>query len=253
MLAKSSNQNLLFINYPDRIELRPAPYPLGNWGLILAPVAQNLADYAVAKVGNSASDHSLSAFQIGADDRGVWPYMVFMRGEDTPAQKLYEVAAKTDRVLITDYLPNGQLRLREVGAIRSSQLSPSSLATFGDAVQLISDTIIPSDELGLTLVWRSLKPLRDGDTIFVHVWQGDQFVQAYDGDSLGGLIPLTTWQANTTVIDVRHLPLPGPDPARYEVRVGIYNRNDGARYPAFDANGQRLPDDAVPLAPPKPH
>jgi hypothetical protein len=34
-------------------------------------------------------------------------------------------------------------------------------------------------------------------------------------------------------------------PGQYEVRTGLYNRNDGVRYAAFDAQGQRLPDDAA--------
>ena len=252
-LAKSSGQSLLFVNYPDRIELRPAPYPLGNWGLILAPVAQNLSDYARSTTGSSAATQSLSAFQTGADDRGAWSYTVFMRGEDTPAQKLYDVAATTDRVLITDYLPDGQLHLRDVGAIQSGRPSSSNIATFGDTAQLISATIALNTELEITLVWRSLKPLRDGDTIFVHHWRDGNFVNAYDGDSLGGLIPLSAWQTDSEVIDVRHLPLANFDPARDELRVGIYNRYDGGRYVATDANDQRLPDDAVALVPAKPH
>ena len=258
-LVKSSHQSLLFVNYPDRIELRPAPYPLGNWGLILAPVVQNLSDYAVAKVGISASDQSLAAFQVGTDDRGAWPYTVFMRGEDTPAQKLYAVAAKTDRVLITDYLPDGQLHLREVGAIRSSQLITSNIATFDDAAhamhaaQLISATVIISDDLEVTLVWHCLQPLREGDTIFVHHWRDGVFVNAYDGDSLGGLIPLEVWQVGNDVLDVRTIAIPDFDPAHDTIRTGIYNRYDGVRYVAVDVNGQRLPDDAAPITYTKPH
>jgi hypothetical protein len=175
-----------------------------------------------------------------------------MRGEDTPADKLYYFAAQADRVLVTDYLPGGRLRLRAVGSIHASPSASSSIATFGDAAQLISGTLKASDDLEVTLIWRDLKPLHEGDTIFVHVWQDGQFVQAYDGDSLGGLIPLTVWQANADIIDVRHLPLPSPDPMRYEVRVGLYNRNDGGRYPAYDPFGVQLPDDAVPIAAAKP-
>jgi hypothetical protein len=97
------------------------------------------------------------------------------------------------------------------------------------------------------LTWQPLKPLREGDTIFVHHWRDGVFVNAYDGNSLGGLIPLSAWQAGSQVIDVRHLPIADFDPAHDELRVGIYNRNDGRRYPAFDTQGQRLSDDAAPI------
>ncbi len=237
-LEKSRDQKVVFINYPDRIELRPAPYPLGNWGLILAPVVQNLADYALAKVGVSGSDLSLSAFQIGAAERGVWPHDVYTRGEDTPAEKIYEMAAQADRVLITDYLPDGQLRLREVGAIRSTDAATSVLASFESAAQLIDASTEPT----LTLTWRTLKPLSADTTIFVHLWKDGAFVSAFDGDSLGGLIPPDVWHPGDSISDVRFIDnLP---PGEYEVRVGLYRRGEGARYAATTANGH-LPDDAV--------
>ncbi len=240
-LEKSSDQNLLFINYPDRIELLPPPYPLGNWGLILTPVVQDLSDYAVAKVGYSARTTSLSAFRAGTDQRGAWQYAVAMRGEDTPAEKLYEVAAQADRVLITDYLPDGQLRLREVGSIRSSNAATSFIASFEGAAELIAVTTDSS----INLTWRSLKPLSADTTIFLHLWKDGAFVSAFDGDSLGGLIPPAIWQPGDEIIDVRRVDSNTLPAGRYEVRVGLYRRGDGVRYPAFDANGQRLPDDAV--------
>jgi hypothetical protein len=64
------------------------------------------------------------------------------------------------------------------------------------------------------------------------------------------LIPLVVWHPDDVVIDVRHLPLVDFDPAHDELRVGIYNRYDGVRYVAMDANGRRQPDDALPLIKP---
>lgn len=247
LLANARDQSVLFINYPDRIELRPAPYPLGNWGLILAPVVQNLSDYAVSKVGGSAGDQSFSSFQVGAKERGAWPYEVSMRGEDTPTEKLFGVAAKSNRVVVTDYLPDGQLRLREVGAVRSNTTLTSYAATFEESVQLIAGTINVKNEVQLTLTWRSLKPLSVDATMFVHLWKDGVFVSAHDGDSLGELLPLSAWQPGFEIVDVRHISLSGLAAGRYEVRVGLYQRSNGTRYPAFDANGSRLMDDAAPI------
>jgi hypothetical protein len=52
---------------------------------------------------------------------------------------------------------------------------------------------------------------------------------------------------------VRRLVVPNFDPAHDELRIGLYNRTDGTRYPAFDAQNERLPDDAVPVVLIKPH
>ncbi len=97
VLSATPHARMLFVNFPDRIELRPRPYPLGFWGLTLAPVAQNLADYALATVGRSGKDRTLSAFLIGADERQDWPYRVDMRGQDTSPEGLYQAALESDQ------------------------------------------------------------------------------------------------------------------------------------------------------------
>ena len=58
-------EKLLFVNFPDRLEIRPRAYPVGYWGLVLAPVIQDLSDYALAMTGRSAVDSSRSAFVVG--------------------------------------------------------------------------------------------------------------------------------------------------------------------------------------------
>jgi hypothetical protein len=241
LLSQQPDRSILLVNYPDRLWLRPAPYPLGEWGLILAPIVQDVSDYAVVKTGHSATTQSLSAFRVGADQRGAYPYAVFMRGEDTPPEKLAEVAAQVDRVWLTEYASDGALTLRDVGSIR-----PASTAThrvqFAEAAQLI-DARIDGETIDLT--WRARAPLREGDTIFVHLWRDGAFVAAFDGDSLGGLLPPATWPLEKDIVDVRSIEGRDLVPDQYEVRVGLYNRNDGARYAAFDAQGQRLEDDAA--------
>jgi hypothetical protein len=240
-LSQQPDRSILLVNYPDRLWLRPAPYPLGEWGLTLAPVVQDVSDYAVAKTGRSATTQSLSAFRVGADQRGAYPYEVFMRGADTPLEKLAEIAAQVDRVAITEYAPDGTLTFRDAGSIRPAD-SSTYRAQFADAAQLIDARI---DGTTIELTWRALSPLREGDTIFVHLWRDGEFVAAFDGDSLSGLIPPANWPLGADVVDVRSIGGRDLPPGQYEVRVGFYNRNDGARYAAFDAQGKRLGDNAV--------
>jgi hypothetical protein len=245
VLAAQPEAHLLFVNYPDRIELRPQPYPVGNWGLTLAPIVQDLSGFARAKVGFSAADRSLSSFQIGADQRGVWPYNVFMRGEDSDAIKLFAAISQSDRVYLTDYLPDGTLRLRDVGGIRSASSSSPFIAAIGATVRINEAKLSGNEDLTLEITWQCFKPANEGDTIFVHIWKDNAFVNAHDGDALGGLIPLSVCQNGTEIIDVRHIPLNDLTPGHYEVRVGVYNRLDGSRYPAINTSGNRARDDEV--------
>ncbi|CAG0928797.1 hypothetical protein TFLX_01069 [Thermoflexales bacterium] len=241
VLAQQPDQSVLLINYPDRLWLRPALYPLGEWGLILAPVVLDMSDFAVSRTGRSAETRSLSAFRVGASQRGAYPYEVFMRGEDMPPEKLAEAAAQVDRVLITEYAPDGELVLHEAGSIHPAS-SPTYHAQFAAAAQLIDTRI---DGTVIDLVWRALSPLCADDTIFVHLWRDDAFVAAFDGDSVGGLIPPANWPLGADIVDRRSIGRRDLPPGQYEVRVGLYNRSTAARYAAFDAQGNRLKDDAV--------
>ena len=231
-LSAAPDQRLLFVNFPDRVQLRSKEYPLGFWGLVLAPIIQNLSDYARAETGQSGEDQSLAAFQVGVDGRQTWPYRVDMRGVDSEPAKLFEAAQWANTVYLTDYLPDGSLRLREVGDVRetaTSLLNP--LAHLEEAVDLVEAHLASNtEELHLQLVWRSLRLLQPEDTIFVHFWRDGAFVSGEDGDSLGGLVPLSAWQPGTEIVDVRRIELAHLEPGPYEVRVGIYNRASGVRY-----------------------
>jgi hypothetical protein len=238
-----SSQRLLFVNFPDRIEMRSRPYPLGFWGVYLAPVIQNLSDYALAATGQSAQSDSLAAFLIGADDRTQWPYQVAMRGIDTDPAAFFEAARRFDAVYLTQYLPDGSLRLVEAGEIRASTGGRPPLARFGEAIQLIQADLLPTGELRLT--WRCLRPLGPDDTIFVHLWQGEAFAASADGDSLSGLVSPATWQAGTDIVDIRSIHPGTLEPGTYDVRVGFYNRVTGTRYPALAPGGTAFSDEEV--------
>ncbi len=145
---------------------------------------------------------------------------------------------------LTHYRKDGTLDLAWVGSVRPAQ-SSQVMATLGDAARLVEAQAKVSASRGLTLqlTWASLKPLREHDTIFIHFWKDGQFVGEADGDSLGGLIPLLAWRPGTEIVDVRQVDVSGWQPGQYKVRVGIYNRVEETRYPAWRPGGQRFPDD----------
>jgi hypothetical protein len=173
-LSDRANAELLFVNYPDRLELQPRTYPLGYWGLILAPVVENLSDFARAANGASAGDRSISDFLVGADQRAVYPYDVAVRGSDTDPSKIFEAALHSDAVYLTDYRSDGSLQLREVGSVRSSRSDQSGLATFGHSLQLSQADLSTGHDRSLKLTWRCLQPLDQNDTVFVHVSKDEQ-------------------------------------------------------------------------------
>lgn len=234
VLAAAPNSEFLFVNFPDRYELRAPYYPLGFWGIVLAPVVQDLRDFAVADAGQAGRDVSASAFVTGALQREAWPYRVDMRGVNAGPDGLVEQALALDAVYLSDYLPNGGLGLRNVGDVAPDTGGPS-LATFGDLVVLRSAQRGPDGTLELR--WAALRQPGADDALFIHVWQGDRFVTDVGGDTLGGLIPLWAWRPGDLIIDRRTLPLASLPPGDLTFRVGVFNRASGERYPLIGATG----------------
>jgi hypothetical protein len=232
----------LFINFPDRIEVCPKPYPLGYWGLTLAPVVQDLSDYAVTANGQSAETRSLSAFLTGAAARDAWPYRVDMRGENTSPEGLFKAASWADAVYLTHYVGDGSLGLEDVGTVRRGNASLLPMATFGERVHLVRcGATISSNaaqSLHLETVWSAFGPITEGDTIFAHLLTSDGvYVSSNDGDTLGGLLPMSSWQLYQLVCDQRDVRLPELPPGEYALTVGLYNRDSGERYEAIKPDG----------------
>jgi hypothetical protein len=92
----------------------------------------------------------------------------------------------------------------------------------------------------LTLEWQARGPVPA--TVFLHVLDpGGQLVTQADGPALGGLLPLSQWQAGDRIQDIRYVTLPVDGEGPYTVHVGLYNGQ--GRLPAF-VDGERTPDDA---------
>jgi hypothetical protein len=59
--------------------------------------------------------------------------------------------------------------------------------------------------------------------------------------------PTTEWTRNEVVEDKIILPLDGVPQGHYDLVIGLYDPETGERLPAFSAQGNQYPDDAVPL------
>lgn len=239
-LARHANQTLatadapaLFINYPDRLRLK-ALYPWGEWGLLLAPVVQNLSDYAQASLGRAAPSESRAFFAYQDDVRQAGPYHINLRGVDTPASDL-ATFARTHQIWLTSYGPDGTLNLRQVGGPARDTAAP--LAVWPGIRLLAAE--IASGQVSLT--WQRTGALDTPITVFVHFWHTGEFVTSRDGDVWDGIVPLADLPIDVPIDDYRLWPADLP-PGSYDVWLGLYHRWSGERVPLLHPSA---PDQAV--------
>ncbi len=123
-------------------------------------------------------------------------------------------------------------------------------ATFGQdrAIELLGITLerspLEADGLRLMLYWRATHPLPTDYTVFVHLRAADGFVRTQaDGPPVGGTYPTTAWPPGEIIQDIHRLPADDPTQVDH-LAIGLYDPASGARLPAFNSTGQRLPDDA---------
>jgi hypothetical protein len=244
-----SNARSLFVNVPDRFEYRAPLFPIGFWGMMLAPVSQELSDFVELSTNVAVETKSLSDFQLLASMLPATPYRVYTRGSDAHATEvMYESILWADQTYLTVYRPDGSLGLESVGNVQCSRVSTGSLGRFGTTSELLSaDVAVGDTEVGLELHWLALEPARPTDTIFVHLLgESGTIIAQGDGDSLGNLLPPSAWRVGHEVVDLRSISLGDPLPAgTNRITVGMYNRGDGQRYPVSPAVGTAGEDGAL--------
>lgn len=247
--AQVGHHHILFINFPDRYAPKRPPYPLGYWGVTLAPVSVDLGAFPAAAVGQHPYTVERRMPSIDFDAREAGPYQIDMRGEITSPDELYQLAHQVDSVYLSRYSPDGTFALEWAGAVTTTPSTPScQLARFGQAICLQESQIDRQPgRLRLSLTWHSLAPAQPHDTIFVHVGTADRPpIAQSDDDACLGLLPMSTWLPGDVIREQRIISLPDPvEPGQYEIRIGVYNRASGARLTAALPDGQPLQDDVI--------
>jgi hypothetical protein len=131
------------------------------------------------------------------------------------------------------------------------EIPPPSVATdyrLGDGIALVGYDLEEEDEdARLILHWASLAPVEHDYTVFVHLVGPDGTLAQADGPPVGGNYPTSLWAYGEIIFDERLISTRDLPAGTYDLRVGMYLLETGARLPALDANGDRLPDDVVPL------
>jgi hypothetical protein len=111
----------------------------------------------------------------------------------------------------------------------------------------------PADSLELELVWRKAltapQPSPINWTSFVQVLDAQgQVVAGADSQPGGTVYPTSYWQAGDVISQNVNIPLPADlPPGDYAVITGLYQLETGQRLPAFQADGQAWPNQAVPI------
>lgn len=244
--GRPSDGRLLFLNFPDRYTPEQKPYPIGYWGMTLAPVVVELADFQRVWTGGTAESLSRSMPWVGQAGRENSPYQVDMRGVIIQPDELAALADEVEAVYVSDYLPDGRFQLLRAGHMLPEVAPSCELARFGDAICLHDAQVTAvAGECTLTLVWSAAEPLPPHLTLFTHLGVPGQPPTAQaDGDTWRGALPLANWPTHAQIVDERTLPCPAK-PGDMAVQIGVYNWVDGARLPGVAVEGVRpLPDDA---------
>jgi 4-amino-4-deoxy-L-arabinose transferase-like glycosyltransferase len=116
-------------------------------------------------------------------------------------------------------------------------------ATFGTAIQLQGYTLMPTNTgLHLDLFWKALAVPESDYTAFVHVVDAaGTIVAQFDSQPRGGQYPTSIWTPGESVEDPQDLAV---TPGTYQVFVGLYQWDTGARLPLL-VNGQAAPEDQL--------
>jgi hypothetical protein len=121
---------------------------------------------------------------------------------------------------------------------------------WGDVIALCGyDLQKTADSLELTVYWQARRGMDTSYKFFVHLIDpatGDIVAQD-DAVPRHWTYPTTEWRPDEVVKDTISLPL-DVGPGQYHLTVGFYDPETGERLPAYAADGERYPGDAVPLA-----
>jgi hypothetical protein len=154
--------------------------------------------------------------------------------------------------------PVEHLNLGQVRIMDPAQPRPPDhplLVELGEQIQLLgydlsAGRLTPAEPLQLTLHWQAVGRPATSYTVFTQlIGSDDQVWGQQDNQPQGGRYPTTVWTPRDRVADRYVLTLrEGAPPGQYRLLVGMYDLSTGERLPAINADGTRLPGDAILLA-----
>jgi mannosyltransferase len=122
----------------------------------------------------------------------------------------------------------------------------------GDQIRLLgyslsSDRVAPGEALLLTLYWQALTPIAERYTVFTHLLDASNHIQAQmDGEPQGGALPTDRWIPDQVITDNYALIVAGDaQPGPHVLEVGMYRLDTLERLPSRDADSGAALGDRV--------
>jgi hypothetical protein len=236
---------LLFVNLPSWLSPIEHAYALGNHGVQFISGYAGVNDVIFAYNGRDRFSRAISFTSLSSEA----PYYFGLYGAKLDWNDLIDQLKQSGEVYFARYEP---ARIRLLSAGRVTKVDPGNIAArFGTWLELGTTEIQGDNRTSeVVLYWRVTRTPNQDLSVFVHIYAADgSLVTQSDGYPLLGLAPFGNWDAGQTLQDRHTLDWPKDAPAGpYRVGVGVYDRGTGQRLEAFDANGTRVPDDAVIIA-----
>jgi hypothetical protein len=241
-VARAGEQRPLVVNLPGWVSPRRRTYALGNHGIPWLADYVSLPEVVFANSGQAAPVATVEFDNLLQTPEAYWQGVY---GAPQGWEGVTAALRREGDTFLTHYTPE-RIWLEEAGRVETPAPLPARpAATFGGGIHLLGSTYDPTAGQ-LTLRWQVEEPPQREYTAFVHLYddQGALVAQA-DGEPLLGLFPFWLWRPGERAQDVRHLPPASQlSPGAYRVGVGLYDRADGARVPAY-AGGDRLADEVA--------
>lgn len=262
---RAADARTVVVNFPDRIALRRGPLPLGWWGMPVAPVSLDLAQFAdwrrVRMPSGASREVSCAVPALDDAARNGGPWRVDLRGAPGDGAALVGCALAVAPAAVVVARPGpGGPTVASVGAIAPAAAresaaadgaqdvapcparpsAPGALRIEAEAVGLsicAAAAPVGASAVRLTTRWsvRAAPPpaARTDVTLFVHAVSDDGTVSNGDGDLLGGALPLDALPpAGTAAVDdVRTIAAGSDATGGRRVHIGLYRRRDGWRVP----------------------
>ncbi len=236
---------LLFVNLPSWLSPVEHAYALGNHGVQFITGYAGINDVIFAYNGRDRFSRAVSFTSLSSEV----PYYFGLYGPKLDWDGLIDRLKQSGEVYFTRYEPD-RIRLLPAGRMTKVDLGEVT-ARLGTQMELGTTQVDSNAQtIEVTLNWHITQTPVQDLSVFVHIYAPDgHLVTQSDGYPLLGLSPFGNWDAGQTLQDRHTLDWPKDAPAGpYRVGVGVYDRGSGPRLETTDANGVRLPDDAVIIA-----
>jgi len=109
--------------------------------------------------------------------------------------------------------------------------------------------LVPGGSLTVVLIWETDAEIEENYMVFCHLLStSGELVAQRDGPPVYGVRATPSWRAGEVIEDSYEIFL-GEDLAsgEYELSVGMYDAASMERLPAYNASGERLPQDRIVL------